>query len=340
MKPGEEAKKMLASCSRAGPASPVYVPVRNFSRRRIAYPFYPTKSRGRTEKKDHKTNLRFQMEQFLGKKNFKGEYASNKYFSAPKNHQPNYITPDLENGQALVDLQSGKPLDIKGNVLESTAFVRPERKLMPFPSNPFCQTNLALTNEDKEEIYTKVCVQKVPIQEVAVNFGIKIPRLEAVVRLKEIEKKWQKQNRITPEIKTMSSTMYKMFPLFERPRHSDNLSEIPVPVKTLQSRFLTIAESEPFGPIDAAKVFDLEPASETLQRLAETGHHATVSNKKDKQVFVAESAPKDRYVFKFHKAKVGQVGFRYGATLRDNKKDRKFSYDDSGKMVNALPTSG
>lgn len=281
------------------------------------------------------------MEQFLGKKNFKGEYSSNKYFHAPKNHQPNYITPDLENGGALVDLKTGKPLDVKGNVLENTPFVRPERKLMPFPSNTFCQTNLALTTQDKEEIYQKVVVEKVPIQEVAVSFGIKIPRLEAVVRLKQVEKKWASNNRITPELQKMSSTMYKMFPLFERPRHSDNLSEIPVPVKTLQSRFITIAESEPFGPVDAAEVFGLEPASETLQRLAETGHHAKVNDKdKDREMFIADPKKDDRYVFKFHKAKVGQVGFRYGTTLRDSKKDRKFSFDNSGKMINALPTSG
>lgn len=281
------------------------------------------------------------MEQFLGKKNFKGEYTQNKYFEAPQNHQPNYITPDLENGGALVDRRTGKPLDVKGNVLDSTPFVRPERKLMPFPSNNFCQTNLALSNQDKEEIHQKVVAQKVPIQEVAVSYGIKIPRLEAVVRLKQVEHKWEQQNRITPELARMSKTMYKMFPLFERPRHSDNLSEIPVPVKTLQSRFITIAESEPFGPVDAAKVFDLEPASETLQRLAETGHHAKISNKdQDREVLVAESKKEDRYVFKFHKAKVGNVGFRYGTTLRDNKKDRGFAYDNSGKMVSALPTSG
>jgi hypothetical protein len=315
--------------------------VRHFSKRRIAYPFYPTAPRGRTEKKDHKTNLRYQMELFLGKKNYKGEYVNNKYYTAPQNHQPNYITPDLENGVALVDFRTGKPLDAKGNVLESTPFVRPERKMAPFPSNPFCKTNLNLSKEDKEEVYQKIVVQKVPIQEVAVNYGIKIPRLEAVVRLKEIEKKWETQKRITPEVQKMANTMYKMFPLFERPRHSDNLSEIPVPVKTLQSRFLTIAESEPFGPVDAAKVFDLEPASETLQRLAETGHHATTNDTdKQREVFVAKSKEEDRYVFKFHKAKVGQVGFRYGTTLRDNKKDRKFAFDDSGKMINALPTSG
>lgn len=279
---------------------------------------------------------------FLGKKNYKGEYPNNKYFNPPQDHQPNYIAPDLERGVSQIDYKTGKPIDLNGKPLENSVQKRPDRKLTPFPNNQFTQTNLALSNEDREEIYQRIAVDKVPIQEVAVNFGIKIPRLEAVVRLKEIEKKWQAKNKVTPELKKMSNTMYKMFPLFERPRHSDNLSEIPVPVKTLQSRFLTIAESEPFGPVDAAKVFGLEPASETLAKLAETGHTDSVksSQNKQKEVFTAKAEEKDRYVFKFHKAKVGQVGFRYGTTLRDNKKDRKFSYNNSGKMVNALPTSG
>jgi hypothetical protein len=199
-----------------------------------------------------------------------------------------------------------------------------------------------LSKQDREDIYQKVEVEKTPIQQVAIEYGIKIPRLEAVVKLKEIEHKMTQAGKITPELTKMSETMYRMFPLFEKEVHSENLSEIPVPVKTLQSKFVTIAESEPFGPIDAAKVFGLEPAAETLEKLGSGDHHLTdkESKKQEKEVFTAKSKNSDRFVFHFTKAKVGEVGFRYGTTLRDNKKDRKFTFDNSGKMVNALPTSG
>lgn len=315
---------------------------RHFSRRRIAYPFYPAPRMGKTHPKDHKTNLRFQMGVFLGKKNYKGEYPNNKYFSAPQNHQPNYIQPAKEKGNPLIDYKTGKPIDRYGNPIDAP-FSRPnENKLRPFPNNQYCETNLNLSHQDREEIYQRIVIQKIPVQEVAVSLGIKIPRLEAIVKLKEIEKKWEAQKKVTPELKKMSETMYKMFPLFERQSHSENLSEIPVPVKTLQSKFVTIAESEPFGPVDAAKVFGLEPAAETLDRLATTGDHSNdkKSNQKEREVFIAKGNKNDRFEFQFTKAKVGQVGFRYGTTLRDNKKDRKFTFDNSGKMVNALPTSG
>ncbi|KAH3683510.1 hypothetical protein WICPIJ_005506 [Wickerhamomyces pijperi] len=317
--------------------------VRHFSRRRIAYPYYPAPRMGRTHEKDHKTNLKHQMNLFLGKKNYKGEYVGNRYFNAPQDHKPNYITPDAENGSPLINPKTGEQLDYYGNKLEKReSAVKRRNPLAPFPNNQFCTTNFALSEADKEEIYQKVIVEKLPIQEVAVSFGLRIPRVEAISRLKEIEKQWAKGKKITTELQTMSQTMYKMFPLFERPLHSENLSEIPVPVKTLQSRFLTIAESEPFGPVDAAKILGLEPAEQTLENLAKTGGHSTTlkSDVKAKEVFTAKVEEKDRYVFKFTKAKVGSVGFRYGTTLRDNKKDRKFTYDNSGKMVNALPLSG
>ncbi|KAH3676068.1 hypothetical protein WICMUC_002365 [Wickerhamomyces mucosus] len=315
---------------------------RNFSRRRIAYPFYSVPRMGRTHEKDHKTNLKHQMALFLGKKNFKGEYTSNKYFEASNNHKPKYINPDRESGSPLINPKTGEALDYYGNKLILRQNQRERNILAPFPTNEFCQTNLALSETDKEEIYKKIVIEKLPIQDVAVSFGIRIPRLEAVARLKEIEKRLIKEKKITEEMKSMAQTMYKMFPLFERPVHSENLSEIPVPVKTLQSRFLTIAESEPFGPVDAAKVLGLEPAEETLKKLAETGGHSTITSSKanEKQIFTAKQNEKDRFVFKFTKAKVGEVGFRYGTTLRDNKKDRKFTFDNSGKMINALPISG
>ncbi|KAL3229734.1 Small ribosomal subunit protein mS45 [Nakaseomyces bracarensis] len=323
----------------------VFQQVRNISRRRLAYPFYPFKRLGRQHPKKHDTNLKAAMRQFLGPKNYKGEYVMNSYFSVPNNHVPNYIKPDLERGQALRDPNTGKRLVERydGVLVEAPANRRldniPEsRALQPFPSNPHCKTNYMVSNELKDQIYNDIVVNKLSTQQVSQNYGLKIPRVEAVLKLASIEKKWEKNNRIKPELKTMSETLYKMFPLFtpEIQHTRENLSEIPVPQKALSSRFLTIAESQPFGPIDAAEVLELEPAVKTLEKLSTIGEHSeghVKKQKKTKKVVYAELRKGERSQLKFTHARVGEVGHRYGRVLRDNKKDRKIGFNELGQMI-------
>jgi hypothetical protein len=128
--------------------------------------------------------------------------------------------------------------------------------------------------------------------------------------------------------------MYKMFPLYEPPVNAENLTEIPTPSKTLHQRFLTISESEPFGPIDAAKLFDLEPAQQTLDNLTELAEHGeTTLHTNVNKVLVGSQADKDRHLFKFTHGKAGETGHRYGASRRDTKKDRRIGFNTQGKMV-------
>lgn len=136
----------------------------------------------------------------------------------------------------------------------------------------------------------------------------------------------------------MASTLYKMFPIFEPESRKtrENLSEIPVPQKALSSRFLTIAESEPFGPIDAAKLLELEPATATLEKLSTVGEHSaghSNTNKTNHKVVYGELLADEKSLFKFTNARVGNVGFRYGRVSRDNKKDRKIGFNELGQMV-------
>lgn len=127
--------------------------------------------------------------------------------------------------------------------------------------------------------------------------------------------------------------MYRMFPLYEPPVQAENLTEIPTPQRTLHQRFLTISESEPFGPVDAAKVFDLEPAQHTLNKLTEIKEDGSISNLKPHKVSTANERENDRSLFKFTHSNVSDVGFRYGASRRDRKKDRRIGFDNAGKMV-------
>lgn len=132
-----------------------------------------------------------------------------------------------------------------------------------------------------------------------------------------------------------AGVMKKIFPIFDQAKNGDNLTEIPTPHKTLHQRFLTISESEPFGPVDAAKIFDLEPAQQTLDRLTElkqeTGASVAV-----KEVVVGQEREGDKNQFRFKMASSGNVGFRYGASRRDKKKNRAVGFDKLGRMVYAV----
>lgn len=178
-------------------SQPHIIQVRNFSRRMIAYPAYKAPRLGRTEKKDHRTNLRYQMQCFLGKKNYKNQYLDNRYFEAPQDHRPKYITPRREKGSPLVDFKTGEILDVYGKPTgEGDGDKRKlsfESSLKPFPQNEHCKTNLQIRKADRREIYQRIVVENEPIQQVAVSMGIKIPRLEAIVKLVEVENRWKIQ---------------------------------------------------------------------------------------------------------------------------------------------------
>ena len=153
-----------------------------------------------------------------------------------------------------------------------------------------------------------------------------------------LENSWNRRNRVSSDLKTMDETLYRMFPVFDSDASfkRENLSEIPVPQKTLASRFLTIAESEPFGPVDAAHVLELEPAVETLRNLSTVGEHSSghqQSTNKNTKVVYGELVEGERSQYKFTNAKVGKVGYRYGSGNRDNKKDRRIGFNKLGQMV-------
>ena len=133
-------------------------------------------------------------------------------------------------------------------------------------------------------------------------------------------------------MKKFSLIMYKMFPLFQPPKNADNLTEIPEPSRTLHQRFLTISESEPFGPVDAAKVYDLEPALVMLEKL-QTFEENNESSVRTHKVLIAPEKEGDRTLFKFSSAKSGEVGYRYGFPKRDRKKNRRVGYDVLGRMI-------
>lgn len=170
--------------------------IRFASRRQIAYPFYKFNFLNRNHQVKHDSNLKYAMRQFLGPKNFKGEYIYNKYYKVPQDHLPNYVSSDLENGQSLVDPITGNKCAINPDESVSILNSKPRdipgyRKLQPFPHNRHCRTNFILSEDTRLQIYQKIQIEKKSTQEVAKEFNIKIPRIEAVVKLVEVEQKFK-----------------------------------------------------------------------------------------------------------------------------------------------------
>lgn len=136
-----------------------------------------------------------------------------------------------------------------------------------------------------------------------------------------------------PAVGKMARTMEGMFPVLRGKRGNDDMTEIPIPNETRHQRFLTVAESEPFGPVDAASVLNIEPANETLEKL---NNHELPDQTKQKKTDIAFIAPQlqgEKAAFKFTNAKVGQVGYRYGASRDDRKHGRKVQYTATGQKV-------
>lgn len=329
---------------------------RGISRRRIAYPMYPFKRLTRQNPKKHDSNLKYAMRQFLGPRNYKGEYVLNKYNTMPVNHEPNYLSPREDRGTSLRSPLNGNAIqeNMRGVLEEVSPRESAPRyrrnnsrdessKLQPFPLNPYCKTNYMVSDETKLEIFDDIENKGLSSQQVSQKYGLKIPRVEAIVRLLKIEQRWENRGLVGPDLQRMSGTIYRMVPLFksEHTATRENLSEIPVPPKTLKSRFVTIAESEPFGPVDAANVLELEPAMKTLERLSAVGEHSeghdastkSASEARKTRVVLAELRQGDRSRLKFRDVKAETVAHRYGASRRDNKKDRAIGFNERGHLV-------
>ncbi|KAG7854553.1 hypothetical protein KL939_004826 [Ogataea angusta] len=301
----------------------------------LAYPSYTTKgyippSRGGRKQ----TVFKKLMDEFLGDKNYKGQYYDNRFAFLNQNHSTNYIDARFgENKNKLFAEESEED-----EAYEERPPPGPKDQLHPFSLNRFTVTNTMVSEDMKKQLVSEVLDEGKALLEVAVKYKMKIQRIEALVKLHEIEKQYQEEGKITPTMEKFADVMYKAFPLFDPEVHGENLTEIPIPSETLHSRFVTIAESEPFGPVDAAKEFGLEPAAETLRKITEEGEHALskTNNAKVHKSFVAPMHEGDRVAYKFTDVKVGEIGYRYGKPYRDNRKDRKYAFDNAGKMYPVL----
>lgn len=66
------------------------------------------------------------------------------------------------------------------------------RDLVPFPLNRTFLSQPVLGGMVKEEVWFRIMVEGKSVREVSAELGIEMSRVGAVVRLKEIEKEWER----------------------------------------------------------------------------------------------------------------------------------------------------
>ncbi|KAG5358368.1 37S ribosomal protein S35 [Yarrowia sp. B02] len=284
-----------------------------------------------------KTLLRLQYEDWKGKRNMKGDAISNKYFYPAKDHVPSYINPRWDNGNPNRDDLTKPDVGL-------------DDAHRPFPMNPFARTNCVLTEDTRARIVKDVNENGLSLEDVSTKYGIQLVRVRALLKLNEVRQSFTVDPKYRGDLNKFSTQILEMLPKlrehalagkhYSKPQGQQNLSEVPVPSATRGSRFMTLAESEPFGPLESAKLLDLAPAADVLEEMqnvvSDHSEMAEIEFQKAKakgDVFdvVKTSASKPNgVVFRFKKAEVGKVGHRYGAYKDDRKKDRKVTYDRLG----------
>lgn len=154
------------------------------AKRKPAYPRYRAELAPLSHpKKDHAGFFQRHLKAWLGPKNIRGEYYRNKYYYPPQNNTPNYIVP---NGDTLV-------LPGKESFSRSGMDSKRNPALHPFPQNLHCRTASIISDDLKQQIYSEVVEVGALTQEIAHKYGIKIARVEAIVKLQQIEKSWREE---------------------------------------------------------------------------------------------------------------------------------------------------
>ncbi|KDN70062.1 hypothetical protein CSUB01_10634 [Colletotrichum sublineola] len=138
----------------------------------------------------------------------------------------------------------------------------------PFPMNPFFKSQPVLSEDMREEIFTRVKEKKESLKLVSAELGVDVRRVAAVVRMKEIEKQWIAESANLPTwqrkplARPYARAVLRMLPQThlnkDRPdlqTPHEPINEIHVHKLTMQQLFVPVSESRQFDREDAAKAF-------------------------------------------------------------------------------------
>ena len=117
--------------------------------------------------------------EFFGPKNIQGEHLFNKYYYPTQNNKPNYIVND---GKPLVgdQFRPKRPGKSYNNRERNPSF-------HPFPNNTYTKTENIVSDDMKRRIVEDASIKGMHPQEIAHKYGINLLRIEAILKLKEIE---------------------------------------------------------------------------------------------------------------------------------------------------------
>ncbi|CAN8099999.1 unnamed protein product [Discula destructiva] len=135
-------------------------------------------------------------------------------------------------------------------------------KLNPFPSNEAFVSEPVLSEEARELIHKRVSIDDEPIMVVSADLNVDHRRVAAVVRMKEVEKDWERMGKKLA--KPYSRAVMEMLPVHhfgsardgEPTQPFEPINEIHVHGHTMQQLFVPTSESRHFTREDAAKVFN------------------------------------------------------------------------------------
>jgi len=125
----------------------------------------------------------------------------------------------------------------------------------PFPTNRLFVSEPVLSEDSREQIWRKVVQEGEAIKSVSANFGVDMRRVAAVVRLKEVEKAWEREGKklATPYARAVMSMLPQQ--QLSEGQEFEPINEIHVHSHTQQQIFLPTSESRHFTREDAAKAF-------------------------------------------------------------------------------------
>ncbi|TQN66576.1 Response regulator mcs4, partial [Colletotrichum shisoi] len=173
----------------------------------------------------------------------------------------------------------------------------------PFPLNPFFKSQPVLSEDMREEIFTRVKEKKESLKLVSAELGVDVRRVAAVVRMMEVEKQWIAERK--PLARPYARAVLRMLPQTELNKDRPDLqsphepiNEIHVHRLTMQQLFVPVSESRQFDREDAAKAFHRKmlsvdgrsPHKEliSMRKAAAAGGSAAELTKKFREVTRAE----------------------------------------------------
>ncbi|RDA88842.1 hypothetical protein CP532_5495 [Ophiocordyceps camponoti-leonardi (nom. inval.)] len=164
-------------------------------------------------------------------------------------------------------------------------------KDQPFPLNPLFRSQPVLDNETREIIWRKVVKDGEAITAVSALMGVDVRRVAAVVRLKELERKYADQGKKMAV--SYAEAVLSMLPKTSWregkacPPH-EPINEIHVHKNSMHQLFLPVSESRHFTRADAAEAFGrnlLSVDKRSPQRLLIHMEREILSGEKRKDAF-------------------------------------------------------